>query len=152
MQSCRSLEVSIADQCLHLIEDGQIIRSYPVSTAARGTGSEPGSLQTPLGRFCVAEKIGHGEPPGMVFRGRQPTGEYGEDSCPDDLITSRILWLEGLELENANTRDRYIYIHGTNHESEIGLPVSHGCIRMRNLDIIDLFDVVDAGIEVQIHP
>lgn len=153
MQSShRSLRISIPGQTLELVEDGQVKRIFPVSTAAAGVGSEPGSLRTPSGRFLICEKIGHGAPPGMIFTSREPTGELGDESAPDDFVQTRILWLDGLEPGNANTRSRYIYIHGTNHESSIGTPESHGCIRMRNHDIVELFDAVDTGTEVVIQP
>jgi L,D-transpeptidase YbiS len=105
-------------------------------------------LQTPLGKFKIGEKIGAGAPSGTVFRDRIPLAP-GESPPPvDDLVLSRILWLDGLEERNANTRDRFIYIHGTNHEEEIGEPASHGCIRMKNADLIALYDRVPLGAEV----
>ena len=94
--------------------------------------------------------IGDGAPLGTVFCGRQPTGEIGLGAPGDDLILTRILWLEGAEPHNANTRDRYIYIHGTNHEAQIGEAASHGCVRMRNADIIELFGWITPGTEVRI--
>jgi lipoprotein-anchoring transpeptidase ErfK/SrfK len=108
------------------------------------------SKRTPLGRFRIAEKIGHKMPSGTVFRGRVPLRP--EDPLPntEDLITSRILWLDGLDPDNANTKERYIYIHGTKHEARIGRPDSHGCIRMRNADVVELFDLVQEGTEVRI--
>lgn len=152
MQSpARKIRVSIAAQRLDLIENGEVVRSFPVSTSAHGLGSEPGSLKTPLGRFCIAEKIGDDAPHSMVFKSRLPTGEFGTESHPDDLVQTRILWLHGLDEHNANTLDRYIYIHGTNHESDIGTPASHGCVRMRNADVAELFPLVDAGTEVVIE-
>jgi len=107
-----------------------------------------------LGRFAVGKKIGEGAPLGAVFVGRVPTGELAALESPgnaEDLITTRILWLEGLEPENANTRERYIYIHGTNHEEQIGEPRSHGCVRMRNADVVRLFDRVELGTQVTIE-
>ena len=89
--------------------------------------------------------IGDGEPLGTVFRSRLPTGENGLGAPDEDLILTRILWLEGAEPHNANTRERYIYIHGTNHEALIGEPASHGCVRMRNADIVELFGMVAPG-------
>ncbi len=88
----------------------------------------------------------------MVFRGRVPTGEIGSEDVPEDLVQTRILWLEGLEPHNANTYGRYIYIHGTNHESQIGTACSHGCVRMRNHDVAEMFDLVEEGDEVCIRP
>ncbi|HJT80515.1 MAG TPA: L,D-transpeptidase [Chthoniobacterales bacterium] len=144
------LEISIADQELRLRCGGRLTRTYPISSSRFGLGTEEGSLKTPLGRFRIAEKIGSGMPPGTIFRSRIPLRP--EDPLPDteDLITSRILWLEGVERHNANTKDRYIYIHGTKHEARIGEPDSHGCIRMRNADVIELFDLVQEGTPVRI--
>ena len=148
----RVLNVSVADQMLELWRPERPALRYPVSTSGYGTGSVEGSLKTPIGRFRIAEKIGSGAPPGMVFRGRVPTGEIGTEDAPEDLVQTRILWLEGLEPHNANTYGRYIYIHGTNHESRIGSACSHGCVRMRNHDVAALFDLVEEGDEVWIRP
>jgi len=155
----RKIRVSIAGQRLDLLEipgegDERVLASFPVSTSGFGLGSEPGSNRTPLGRFAVGEKIGDGAPLGAVFVGRVPTGEialFESPGDPQDRITSRILWLEGLEPHNANTRERYIYIHGTNHEEQIGEPCSHGCVRMRNADVAQLFEQVEAGTAVTIE-
>jgi lipoprotein-anchoring transpeptidase ErfK/SrfK len=111
---------------------------------------EEGSRKTPLGRFKIGQKIGHGVPRGTVFRSRVPLSPGEALPKTEDLITSRILWLEGLEPHNANTKDRFIYIHGTKHEDRIGRPDSHGCIRMRNADVIELFDLVQEGTPVRI--
>lgn len=148
----RNIHVIVSEQRMELREDGRVVKSFPVSTSSHGLGSEPGSMRTPLGRFEIAEKIGHEAPPGAVFRSRLPTGEFGTEDHPDDFVQTRILWLHGLEPHNENTRDRYVYIHGTNHESAIGTPASHGCIRMRNADVIELFDEVNQGTQVFIHP
>jgi lipoprotein-anchoring transpeptidase ErfK/SrfK len=108
-------------------------------------------MKTPTGRFRVAQKIGHGFPDNTIFHGRVAL-QPGEPLPPtEDLIMSRILWLDGLEEHNANTRDRFIYIHGTKHEDKIGSPVSHGCIRMRNADVIELFKLVEEGTPVVIR-
>ncbi|SRR5581483_3364890 len=153
MQSrARTIHVSIANQTMELREGGKVLRTFPVSTSLFGIGSEPGSFKTPPGRFEIAEKIGHDAPAGMVFKSRVPTGEIGGEENPDDLVQSRILWLHGLDEENANTRERYIYIHGTNHEDDIGTAASHGCVRMRNADVIELFDAVEQGTQVFIQP
>jgi lipoprotein-anchoring transpeptidase ErfK/SrfK len=148
----RTIHVSISEQTLELREGERLLRAFPVSTSAAGVGSEPGSMRTPLGRFEIAEKIGHDAPHGMVFKSRLPTGEIGTEDHPDDLVQTRILWLHGLEEHNANTRERYIYIHGTNHESQLGTPASHGCIRMSNADVAELFDAVESGTAVFIQP
>jgi lipoprotein-anchoring transpeptidase ErfK/SrfK len=99
----------------------------------------------------VSEKIGDGASAGAVFKSRVPTGELGDEANPEDLVQTRILWLHGLDAENANTHDRYIYIHGTNHEEAIGTAASHGCVRMRNEDVIELFDRVSEGAPVFIE-
>ena len=152
----RKIRVSVAAQRLDLLEipSEHVLASYPVSTSGFGLGSEPGSHKTPLGRCAVGEKIGDGAPLGAVFVGRVPTGgvaAFENPGDPEDRITTRILWLEGLEPHNANTRERYIYIHGTNHEEQIGVASSHGCVRMRNADVAQLFDLVEPGTEVTIE-
>lgn len=150
MQS-REIHIDLATQSLELREADQVLMRFPISSSARGVGTEPGSLKTPTGRFCVSEKIGEGQPQGMIFRSRVPTGELGSADSPEDLVQTRILRLHGLEEANANTLERYIYIHGTNHEAQIGTPASHGCIRMRNADVVALFDAVQPGTTVRIH-
>src|ERR1051326_5606283 len=110
----RAIHISVTHQTLELRENDRLVRAFPISTSAFGLGSEPGSNKTPLGQFEIAEKIGHDAPPGMVFKSRVPTGEIGTEDHPDDLVQTRILWLHGLEEHNVNTRERYIYIHGTN--------------------------------------
>ncbi|MDQ3544902.1 MAG: L,D-transpeptidase [Verrucomicrobiota bacterium] len=144
------LRISVPEQRLDLISGEEILDSYPVSTSRFGLGSEEGSMKTPLGKFKIGEKIGGDFPAGTIFRNRQPLAPEEIVLPSDDLIVSRILWLDGLEEQNANTRDRFIYIHGTNHEEEIGQPASHGCIRMKNDDLIALFDQVPLGAEVVI--
>jgi L,D-transpeptidase YbiS len=152
MQSSRlKIRVSVSAQRLDLLDGRDILHTFPVSTSVFGTGTEPGSFKTPTGIFCIAEKIGDGAAPGAVFKSRVPTGEIGSGENPEDLIQTRILWLHGMEEHNANTRDRYIYIHGTNHESAIGRPASHGCIRMRNADVAKLYELVDNGTEVVVE-
>ncbi len=145
-----SIRVSVPDQRLDLLEAGAVIASWPVSTSRYGLGSEPGSYRTPTGRFEIAESIGGDAPPWAAFKSRVPTGEIARPGGDDDGILSRILWLHGLDPGNANTRDRYIYIHGTNQESLIGTPASHGCVRMRNADIVALFDRVGPGTPIEI--
>lgn len=146
------LRISVADQMLEVRDaaGGELLRAFPVSTSRYGLGAEPGSLRTPLGQFRVAEKIGEGAPLGAVFKSRVFTGEIGLDAPGDDLVLTRILWLEGLEAHNANTRERYIYIHGTNHEGMIGRPASHGCVRMRNADVAELCAMIPEGAPVTI--
>jgi hypothetical protein len=137
-------------QSLKLFHDAESLFEAPVSTSRFGLGFEHGSGKTPTGQFRICEKIGAGMPIGTVFKGRRPVTEPVTWSAEQDLITSRILWLEGLERQNAATKGRYIYIHGTNHEGSIGQPVSAGCIRMRNADVIRLFDTVEEGAIVEI--
>lgn len=152
MQKSRiHIDVSVSDQELKLRRGRKVIRRYPVSTSRFGLGTEEGSNKTPLGRFRVADKIGDAMPAGTIFVGR--VALKPDDPLPptQDLVLSRILWLDGLESHNANTRDRFIYIHGTKHENKIGQPDSHGCIRMRNADVIELFDLVDVDTPVTIR-
>ena len=146
-----AIRISVRDQRLDLVCDDRVLASYPVSTSRYGLGSEEGSMKTPLGKFKIAQKIGDDAPGGTVFRGRVPLAPGDAPPPGDDLILSRILWLDGLEERNANTRSRFIYIHGTNHEEAIGAPASHGCIRMRNDDLIALFDQVPPGAGVLIE-
>jgi len=141
--------IDIKTQSLKLTCDQREIFSAPVSTSRAGPGFELGSFKTPTGVFRVYERIGENAPSGTTFVGRVPIEE--PPASGDDLITSRILWLDGLERENANTKDRFIYIHGTNQEDLIGQPVSHGCVRMRNEDIIKLFEMVTVGTPVEIR-
>ena len=158
------IDVDIRLQRLYLWEpypDGDmLIREYPVATAANGPGERSGSYCTPRGRHRIAEKIGAGAPLYAAFKARELTGEIwtpqrdAEDPGRDWILT-RILWLEGLEPGRnkggtVDTHARYIYIHGTNEEHRIGTPASHGCIRMRNADIAELFDLVKVGTEVRI--
>jgi len=158
------IEVDLRLQQLYLWEpypDGdRLIRQYPVSTATNGAGEQNGSYCTPRGRHRIAEKIGAGAALYAAFRARVPTGEIwtpaldAEDPGRDWILT-RILWLEGLEPGrnkggSVDSHARYIYIHGTNEEHRIGTPASHGCIRMRNADVAELFDLVEVGTEVRI--
>lgn len=149
MQACE-IVVNVSRQQLEVINGGEILRSFPVSTALAGTGCEPGSNKTPTGLFRISEAIGAGAPAGAVFRSRVPTGEFADENSEEDLVCTRILWLDGLEPHNANTHERYIYIHGTNQESQLGVPASHGCVRMANADIIELFEIVKPGTMVRI--
>ena len=140
-----------------LYDGDAVVRRYRVSTAKNGLGCTANSDCTPIGKLRIAEKIGEGLPIGTVFRSRAPTKDvWSSDpsnplsSSTDDLVLSRILWLGGAEAQNANTHRRYVYIHGTNHENLLGQPASHGCIRMRNTDVIELFDLVAVGNEVDV--
>ncbi len=145
--------VSVEEQRLVLLAKGEPVKSYPVSTSKFGVGSQPRSNRTPLGKMYVREKIGDGARPGTVFKSRRPTGEVVKPNSPGrDPIVSRILWLEGKEVANANTRNRMIYIHGTPEEKRIGQPASYGCIRMRSKEVIDLYDRVGVGTGVYVTP
>ena len=145
-----SLRIDVARQRLEVLREGHVHRSYAISTSRFGLGFEHGSNKTPLGRFVVGEKIGAGAALGAVFRSRQPTGELVSQGGEEDLILTRILWLAGLDEANANTRERYIYIHGTNQEELLGTPASHGCVRMSNADIKEFFDETPEGTVVEI--
>src|SRR6266496_161020 len=144
MQTSRtSIHISIRDQLLTVREDETPIRTYSVSTSRFGVGTEQGSFKTPIGRFRVAEKIGGDMPADTIFQSRVPLGRGDPFPPTEDLVMSRILWLDGVDEHNANTRERFIYIHGTKHEHKIGTPDSCGCVRMRNADVVELFDLVD---------
>ena len=148
----KSVRVSISKQQLILKDGRAVVRTFPISSSRFGVGSEEGTLKTPSGKFRIAEKIGAGLPQDTAFQSRVPRRATKKMLRAEDLIMSRILWLEGLERSNANTHDRYIYIHGTNHEETIGRPDSHGCIRMRNRDVAELFEMVEVGTPVVIIP
>jgi len=147
------------NQRLYLV-DGyngfRINRGYDISTGTTGFGNESESGKTPTGVHRIKEKYGNGAPSGTIFRARQNTGKiakiYTEEfDSPEDLVTSRIMWLDGCEAQNRNSHSRYIYIHGTPEEGLIGKPASHGCIRMRNRDVIELYNLVTSGTYVNIR-
>ena len=143
--------ISTFEQKLAVLDRGNLIAIYPVSTSKFGLGDWPMSYRTPLGELEIAEKIGEGAAPGTVFKDRRRTGEMvAPDSPGRDPIITRILWLRGREPQNANAFVRDIYIHGTPEERNIGLPVSYGCIRMRSNDIVNLYDIVGRGAQVTI--
>ena len=154
------IEVSIADQELRLIADHEVKR-YSVSTALNGAGEASGSECTPRGLHRICAVIGQGCENGAVFIGRRPTGELYSpelaDAFPErDWILTRILWLQGLEpgknrLGSVDSKRRYIYIHGTPDTEPMGVPKSHGCVRMRNADVIELANEVQAGVTVMIQ-
>ncbi len=147
----RSVEISIPGQHLRVFDGKREIASFIVSTSKFGVGSREGSNMTPLGNFKISEKIGEGAALMTIFSGREPVGVYDrEQSSGEDLVMTRILWLHGYEAHNANTRGRYIYIHGTNQEHCLGQPASFGCIRMGNEDVVDLFEMIDVGNRVRI--
>ena len=143
--------ISTREQKLALLDRGNLMAIYPVSTSKFGIGDWRGSRYTPLGQLEIAEKIGDNAPPGAVFKDRRRTGEIVlPDSPGRDPIVTRILWLRGLEPQNANAFTRDIYIHGTPEERLIGTRASYGCIRMRSSDIINLYDIVGIGAAVTI--
>ena len=143
--------ISARDQKLALLDRGNLMAVYPVSTSKFGLGDWRGSRFTPLGKLQVAEKIGDNAPPGTVFKSRRRTGEVVLANSPGrDPIVTRILWLRGLETQNANAFRRDIYIHGTPEEWKIGSPASYGCIRMRSRDIIQLYSIVGIGAAVTV--
>lgn len=147
------VEIDLETQQLRVLREQAVIFVASISSATRGIGSESNSYRTPIGRFRIAAKIGDGYPRGTVFRSRQPVDRWdATQSCADDLITSRILQLDGLEPHNANTLGRYIYIHGTNHESQLGQNRSHGCIRLGNDAMCQLFDLISVDTAVTILP
>lgn len=160
----KQLVINIAKQTLTMYQPQAEIAHYTISTAKNGIGSQQDSGCTPLGNHVIAKKIGGNEPINTVFIGRVPTGEIYDESLGErhpkrDWILSRILWLSGLE-EGVNkgrnsqggcdTYERYIYIHGTPNTEPMGMPLSHGCIRMRNEDIVELFEQVEEGMPVTI--
>lgn len=155
------IRVSLAAQRLELLNDGRIIQSYSISTATNGAGEQSGSGCTPCGWHEVRAKIGAGCAPDTVFVSRRPTGEIYTQrlaaAYPErDWILSRILWLRGLEpgrnrYGNVDSMRRYIYLHGCPDSEPMGIPRSHGCVRMRNVDVIDLFDRVAASTRVWIQ-
>lgn len=156
------IDISISRQELVLLDDsGRVVRAYPVSTALRGAGEESGSQCTPRGRHLIRAKIGKGLEQNSVLVGRRPTGEiYSPEMSAEypgrDWILSRILWLSGSErgfnrMGNCDTMRRYIYIHGSPDDTFVQKPESHGCIRMRNADVIELFDLVPPYTPVEIN-
>lgn len=146
-----TIRISVPDQKMVVLRKGAPIASYDVSTSKFGVGDQRGSYRTPLGRMEVAKKIGAGAPVGMKFKSRRPTGEIVKIDAPGrDPIVTRILWLRGLERQNAKAFSRGIYIHGTAEERNIGKPVSYGCIRMRSRDVIALYNTVGVGARVEV--
>lgn len=156
-----NITIHIPTQTLTLLDDaGKLLRSYPVSTGANGVGEERDSFCTPRGRHVIRAKIGAGQPAGTVFVRRRPTGEIytpelGAQHPGRDWILTRILWLSGCEpgynrLGSCDTMRRYVYIHGTPDETPLGRPGSRGCVRMRNADLVELFDLAPVGTAVNI--
>ena len=154
--------VAIEAQRLYLMQDGRLLKAYPVSTSAFGPGAQEGSNQTPLGLHQIKQKIGENEPEGMIFKARKPTGRMANiiaepRDVPEDDVTTRIMWLDGMEPGvnqggKVDSYKRYIYIHGTPEEGLIGRPASHGCVRMLNADVVDVFNKLPEGTLVYITP
>lgn len=143
--------VSVPDQRIAVVENGEIIARWPVSTSRYGVGDRFGSYTTPVGDLEIAGKIGGGAPLGAVFHNRHMTGEIlPPNTSGRDPIVTRILWLRGLEASNANAFSRNIYIHGTPAERLIGRPASFGCIRMRSRDVVQLFNLMPVGARVEV--
>ena len=153
--------VDISEQRLYLYSNNDLILSYPVSTSKYGEGQTENSFKTPLGLHEIKEKIGHKAPINTIFTARVNTNKRADvqikqNDTEDDFVTSRIMWLDGLEDGinrglGVDSYNRYIYIHGTHEEGLIGQKASHGCIRMFNNDVIELFDIVSEGTKVQIR-
>ncbi|MDP3849320.1 MAG: L,D-transpeptidase family protein [Luteolibacter sp.] len=153
MNPPRRLVVSIDDQTLRVTQMDACLHVFPVSTAIKGMGGTKDSYRTPTGRFRICEKIGGDQASGTIFKARVPVGQWQAGHSPDaDLVLTRILRLDGLDADNANTLERCVYIHGTNREDLIGEPAGHGCVRLRNADMIELFDMVSENDPVEILP
>lgn len=157
------ITIQISKQSLALFNDtDELIRRYAISSAANGVGEERGSFCTPRGKHIIRAKIGAGQPENTVFVARRPSGEIytpelGAQHLQRDWILTRILWLSGQEpgfnrFGSCDTMRRFIYIHGTPDDTVLGRPGSHGCVRMRNADLLDLFERVKVGVQVQIIP
>jgi phosphoserine phosphatase SerB len=148
-----NIHISIDQQLLTLFDGDEVVREYSISSSAKGVGFRNGSYRTPTGHFTICEKIGYEQALGTIFKERVPAGMWTPESSEDgDVITSRILRLQGMEAQNKNSFDRCIYIHGTNHEELLGVPASHGCIRMANIDVSELFDLTPLDTSVFIEP
>src|ERR1700730_11820098 len=145
--------ISVKEQKLMLLQNGAKVVTYPISTSKFGVGDDRGRMTTPLGLMQVAKKIGDGAPNGAVFHNRRWTGEILKPNAPGrDPITTRIIWLRGLEVRNAHAFNRWIYIHGSPEEKTIGRPASYGCIRMKGRDVAALYNQLPLGAMVQIVP
>jgi hypothetical protein len=149
-----ALAVNIVEQTVSLFDKNKFVKKFPCSTSRFGIGQTEGSNRTPLGLHRIAEKIGAGEPAGTVFKSRRIIGHTSQPEFADAKITTRILWLEGLEPGlnkglndgvNVDSHARYIYIHGTADQKSVGQPASHGCIHLADADLIPLFDLLPSG-------
>ncbi len=153
--------IDISEQQLLLVKNETVVKSYPISSSVYGIGNKAGSNQTPLGTHTISHKIGDGAEIGTVFKSRINTGKIAQiyqdrTDVEDDLVTTRIMWLQGMEPginkgKGIDSHARYIYIHGTPEEGLIGEPASHGCIRMKNQDVVELFNLVPQGTFVEIQ-
>src|SRR5881396_684490 len=153
LDTSSQLIISVREQKLMLVQNGGKVATYPVSTSMFGLGDDRGRMTTPLGYLAVEKKIGDNVPVGAVFHNRRITGEILQPNAPGrDPITTRIIWLRGLEAQNAHAFQRCIYIHGTPQEKKIGRPASYGCIRMKSKDVAELYEQVPLGAVVQIIP
>ena len=153
LDTSNQLIISVRDQKLMLLRNGSKVAIYPISTSMFGLGDAWGRMTTPLGYLAVEKKIGDNVPVGAVFHKRRLTGEVLQPNAPGrDPITTRIIWLRGLEPQNAHAFQRGIYIHGTPEEKKIGQPASYGCIRMKSKDVAELYNQVPLGAVVQIIP
>jgi len=153
LDTSNQLIISVRDQKLVLLRNGSKVAVYPVSTSKFGLGDAWGRMTTPLGYLAVEKKIGDDMPVGAVFHNRRLTGEVLQANAPGrDPITTRIIWLRGLEAQNAHAFKRCIYIHGTPEEKKIGRPASYGCIRMKAKDVAELYNQLPIGAVVQIIP
>jgi len=153
LDTSNQLIISVRDQKLLLLRNGSQVAIYPISTSMFGLGDAWGRMTTPLGYLAVEKKIGDNVPVGAVFHKRKLTGEVLQPNAPGrDPITTRIIWLRGLEAQNAHAFQRGIYIHGTPEEKKIGRPASYGCIRMKSKDVAELYNQVPLGAVVQIIP
>lgn len=154
------LYISVKHQKMYLIENGKTVKTYPISTAKKGIGSHQNSNKTPPGLHTVKRKIGEKVPLGGILEAREFNGKVAEiitdqRKADGDYVTTRILWLDGEEIglnkgRNVDSYNRYIYIHGTPEEGYIGQPASHGCIRMKNTDVMELYDLVEEGTPIYI--
>jgi len=159
--TAKRIDIDLSEQKLRLFEGSRLLREFAVSTAEKGAGEQQGSFCTPRGRHRIRAMIGRGAAPGTVFVARRPTGEVwsaelGAQYPTRDWILTRILWLSGLEpgrnrMGAVDTMRRYIYLHGTPDTTRLGVKGSHGCVRMGNRDIIELFELVQPGTIVDIH-
>lgn len=144
------LTVNLHRETVSLFEQGVLVKTFPCSTSRFGAGERQDSDRTPLGLHRIVEKIGDGEPAGTIFRNRQPIGNVGQLGGKAGTITTRILWLEGLEpgynhAGNVDSHERLIYIHGTGDQSSLGRPITYGCIHMADADLLWLFDLLPSG-------